>query len=59
MIVDEQARIRYYQAGTVLFESQATEPEPVTHVHWMEPEGPHSVKNLDQHRYHAFRVEFR
>jgi len=26
-------------------------------VRWMEPEGPHSVENTDQHRYHAIRVE--
>jgi hypothetical protein len=59
MIVDEPARIRYYQAGMVLFESEATGPEPVTSVHRMDPEGPHSVENLDEHRYHAFRIEFR
>ena len=59
MIVDEPARIRYYQASTVLFDSPAPGPEPGTRVRWMEPEGPHSVENLDQHRYHAFRIEFR
>ena len=55
MIIDEPAAIRYYQAGTMLFESP--EPEPGVHVSWMEPEGPHSVENIDSRRYHAIRVE--
>jgi len=25
----------------------------------MEPEGPHSVENIDEHRYHAIRVELK
>ena len=38
MIVDEPARIRYYQAGTMLFESQpGPGPEPGVRVRWMEP----------------------
>jgi hypothetical protein len=28
-------------------------------VRWMEPEGPHSVENIDEHRYHAIRVELK
>jgi len=28
-------------------------------VRWMEPEGPHSVENIDQRRYHAIRVELK
>jgi hypothetical protein len=28
-------------------------------VHWMEPEGPHSVENIDDHRYHAIRIELK
>jgi len=57
MIVDEPARIRYYQAGSVLFESQ--EPEPGVRVSWLEPEGPHSVENIDSRRYHAIRIELK
>ena len=30
---------------------------PTRRARWMEPEGPHSVENTDQHRYHAIRVE--
>jgi hypothetical protein len=26
---------------------------------WMEPEGPHSVENIDEHRFHAIRVELK
>jgi len=25
----------------------------------MDPEGPHSVENIDDHRYHAVRVELK
>jgi hypothetical protein len=58
MIVDEPARIRYYRDNVLLFESQAR-PGPASRVRarWLEPEGPHSVENIDQHRYHAVRIE--
>jgi hypothetical protein len=60
MIIDEPARIRYYQAGTLLFEAQARqEYSPGVRVRWMEPEGPHSVENIDQRRYHAIRIELK
>ena len=60
MIVDEPAGIRYYQAGTMLFESHpGPGPEPGVRVRWMEPEGPHGVENIDQHRYHAIRIELK
>ena len=60
MIVDEPARIRYYQGGALLFESQpGPGPEPGVRVRWMEPEGPHCVENIDQHRYHAIRIELK
>jgi hypothetical protein len=58
MIVDEPAQIRYYQGGELLFESQARSgSRPGVRVRWMEPEGPHSVENIDQRRYHAIRIE--
>lgn len=60
MIVDERARIRYYAAGELQFESpahQGDRSEPL--VEWMAPEGPHSVENIDTLRYHAIRVELR
>jgi len=60
MIVDEPARIRYYAGGALVFESPADSgPSPGVRVRWLEPEGPHSVENTGQHRYHAIRVELR
>jgi hypothetical protein len=59
MIVDGPARIRYYQGGTLTFSSP---PDPVpagTRASWMLPEGPHSVENVDDHPYHAIRVELK
>ena len=60
MIIDEPARIRYYTGGALRFESQAhPDPQPGVRVRWMEPEGPHSVENIDEHRYHAIRIELK
>jgi len=60
MIIDEPARIRYYAGGQLRFESQERSgPSPGVRVRWMEPEGPHSVENIDGHRYHAIRVELK
>ena len=60
MIIDEPARIRYYAGDALRFESQARSGSPPgVRVHWMEPEGPHSVENIDEHRYHAFRIELK
>jgi hypothetical protein len=60
MIIDEPARIRYYTGSALLFESQArSESQPGVRVRWMEPEGPHSVENIDEHRYHAIRIELK
>src|SRR5258708_11836226 len=60
MIVDEPARIRYYVGDAVRFESRARSgTRPGMRVRWMEPEGPHSVENIDEHRYHAMRIELK
>jgi quercetin dioxygenase-like cupin family protein len=60
MIIDSSARIRYYAGGTLQFESQGRPAgAPGPRVRWMEPEGPHSVENIDEHRYHAIRVELK
>jgi quercetin dioxygenase-like cupin family protein len=60
MIVDEPARIRYYRGDELLFESQPSfEAQPGVRVHWLEPEGPHSVENIDERRYHAIRIELK
>jgi predicted metal-dependent enzyme (double-stranded beta helix superfamily) len=60
MIVDEPASIRYYAPGARPLEfgqREGTAQGPV--VQWMDPEGPHSVENIDQQRYHAIRVELK
>jgi hypothetical protein len=60
MVVDEPARIRYYAGDTLKFESPARSASPPgVRVSLLEPEGPHSVENIDQRRYHAIRVELR
>ncbi len=60
MIVDEPARIRYYAPGAQPSEvSQESGTAPGPRVQWMEREGPHSVENIDQHRYHAIRIELK
>src|SRR5260370_18161074 len=56
MIIDEPARIRYYVGGALRFESRARSGLlPGVRMRWMEPEGPRSVENFDQRRYHAIR----
>jgi hypothetical protein len=60
MIVDEPARIRYYVGDALQWESpERLAPAPGVRVQWMEPEGPHSVENIDERRYHAIRVELK
>jgi hypothetical protein len=60
MIIDEPARIRYYQGDVLRFESRECSEIPAgVRVRWMEPEGPHSVENIDQRRYHAIRIELK
>ncbi len=60
MIVDEPARIRYYVGSVMQFESaEHSGAPPAVRVSWMEPEGPHSVENVDERRYHAIRVELK
>jgi hypothetical protein len=60
MIVDEPARIRYYEGDVLRFESPGRSGSPAgVRVRWMEPEGPHSVQNIDERRYHAIRVELK
>jgi hypothetical protein len=60
MIVDEPARIRYYADGASRFESQQHARTPSgMRVRWMDPEGPHTVENIDQHRYRVIRIELK
>ena len=59
MIVDGPARIHYYRCDTLAFSSPADAAAAGTWASWMDPEGPHSVENVDGHPYHAIRVELR
>jgi predicted metal-dependent enzyme (double-stranded beta helix superfamily) len=61
MIVDEPSQIRYYAGDTLRYESQGRDRSSPAgeRVSWMEPEGPHSVENIDERRYHAIRVELK
>ena len=60
MLIDEPAQIRYFAGDELRFESaRAAEAAPGVRVRWMEPEGPHSVENLDERRYHATRIELK
>ena len=58
MIVDESARLRYY-VGSELRSESPERSEPGVRVEWLEPEGPHSVENIDERRFHAVRVELK
>jgi len=59
MIVDGPARIRYYRGDTLTFSSSPDTAPAGTQASWMAPEDPHSVENVDDHPYHAIRVELR
>jgi catechol 2,3-dioxygenase-like lactoylglutathione lyase family enzyme len=59
IIIDQPARIRYYEHDRPTFQSPERQAENgAPRASWMEPEGPHSVENIDTHPYHAFRIEF-
>src|SRR5438034_3581896 len=55
MIVDGPAQIRYYKGDVLTFASPPGPGAVGTRASWMEPEGPHSVENIDDHPYHAIR----
>lgn len=58
MIVDRPARLRYYagdQPGVDVSPASGAYALPKTEL--LGPEGPHSVENVDDHDYHAFRIE--
>jgi hypothetical protein len=61
MVVHRPARIRYWTGDTLTFTSpeqpSAAAYEP--RVSWLDPEGPHSVENIDSYAYEAFRIELK
>jgi hypothetical protein len=55
-----RARIRYYVGSALQFESpEDSGAPPAVRVGWMEPEGPHSVDNVNERCYHAIRIELK
>lgn len=55
-----RARLASRAAGERTLESETpADPAPGMRALWMEPEGPHSVENIDEHRFHAIRVELK
>jgi hypothetical protein len=62
MVVLSPARIRYFEGerGDQFRYESPHEPRPtVPRAHWMPPEGPHRVENIDQIPYRAIRVELK
>ena len=59
MIVDRPAMIRYYREGILVSSSAESTIVEAAVGQWMDPEGPHSVENIDDKPYHAFRVELK
>ena len=60
MVTDQRARINYFAGEELMF----TSPDPLPKVElpsasWLEPEGPHSVENIDTVRLHALRFELK
>jgi len=58
MIVDRPARLRYYaldRHGVDVSPASGADALPRTEL--LAPEGPHAVENVDDHDYHAFRIE--
>jgi hypothetical protein len=61
MVVHRPARIRYWTGDTLTFTSPE-QPSAAAHeprVSWLDPEGPHSVENIDSYAYQAFRIELK
>jgi hypothetical protein len=61
MVVHQQARIRYY-TGEALTYTSPEHPSPTEagpRAGWLETEGPHSVENIDDRSYGAFRIELK
>jgi hypothetical protein len=61
MVVHRPARIRYYTGDVLTFTSpkRESESESRPRVNWLDPEGPHSVENIDTKPYEALRIEFK
>ena len=59
MTVIAPARIRFFAGGELAYESREAEPAGPRPPQWMDPEGPHSVENIDTCVFRAHRVELK
>jgi Aldo/keto reductase family len=59
MIIDQPARIRYYENAVKTESPPRSNSETRLCVTWMDPEGPHAVENIDTKPYHALRIEMK
>lgn len=61
IVVHQPARIRYYTGDALAFTSpeRPSPAESGPRASWLEPEGPHSVENIDHRGYGAFRIELK
>ena len=59
MVIEQRAKIRYFdESGKVVFESNPSRTES-TIVQWHEPEGPHSIQNIDNITFKAYLIELK
>jgi len=60
MVTDQRARFNYFVGEELVFTSPDPLPdEQLPRANWLEPEGPHSVENIDTVGLHALRFEIK
>ncbi|WP_020585029.1 hypothetical protein [Endozoicomonas elysicola] len=60
MIVDKPAQINYYgEEGDLLFFTKPTDGKHHQMPQWLDPEVLHSVENIDDKVYKAYRIEIK
>ena len=59
MVIEQRAKIRYFdESGKVVFESNPSKSKSFI-VQWHEPEGPHSIENIDGITFKALLIELK
>jgi hypothetical protein len=58
MIIDRPARLRYYAEARPGVDITRPTDGTGPRAELLASEGPHSVENVDDHDYHAFRIEY-
>ncbi|CAM3856495.1 hypothetical protein [Parendozoicomonas haliclonae] len=60
MIVDQPAQIKYYgESDQLIFMTKPTDGKSHQNPQWLDPEGLHSVENIDNKVYKAYRIEIK